>query len=245
MSTTAHQGMNTSRTAIFAIAAGLAVGNLYLAQPLIGIIAQAFDISESIAAVLVTATQLGYALGIFPVVPLGDVLDRRKLIHGVLCVSAAMLLTASVASTFSTLFAALAGVGLTTVSAQLLTPLGSELAAPDQRGRVVGTISAGALSGILLSRSVSGVVADLLGWRAIYVLAAVLAIILAFVLRRMLPALARREHVPYPRLLGSVFTTVVQYRAVTPTLLICSANFAVFSLFWTSLTYLLSRQPFS
>lgn len=245
MPSSSSLGMTRSKTLVFAIAAGLAVGNLYLAQPLIGTIAQAFGVSASNAAILVTATQVGYALGIFLVVPLGDVLDRRKLIPSLLGVSATMLIGATMAPTFSTLLAALAGVGLTTVSAQLLTPLASEIAEPTQRGRVVGTISAGALSGILLSRTISGVVADFLGWRAIYALAAALAVILAFILRRMLPTLSRRDPVPYMRLLGSVFTTIVQYRAAAPTLLICSANFAVFSLFWTSLTYLLSAPPFS
>ena len=237
--------MTPARTAIFAMAAGLAVGNLYLAQPLIRVIAHAFGVAPSSAAVLVTATQVGYALGIFLVVPLGDVLDRRKLIPGILCGAAFMLLGAAVAPTWSALLAALAGVGLTTVSAQLLAPLASELAEPRQRGRVVGTISAGGLTGILLSRTVSGVVADLLGWRAIYAGAALAALALAIVLRLVLPPLGRREPVPYPRLLASVFTTVARHPAVAPTLGICAANFAVFSLFWTALTYLLSAPPFS
>jgi predicted MFS family arabinose efflux permease len=193
----------------------------------------------------VTATQVGYALGIFLVVPLGDVLDRRKLVPGILCGAAAMLLGAALAPTYATLLASLAGVGLTTVSAQLLAPLASELAEPGQRGRVVGTISAGGLTGILASRTVSGVVADLLGWRAIYAGAAVAALLLAIVLRVVLPPLARRGHIPYPRLLASVFTTISRHPAVAPTLAICAANFAVFSLFWTSLTYLLSAPPFS
>jgi predicted MFS family arabinose efflux permease len=237
--------MTPARTALFALAAGLAVGNLYLAQPLIRMIAQAFGMPPSGAGVLVTATQVGYALGIFLVVPLGDVLDRRKLIPGVLCGAAAMLMGAAVAPTYATLLASLAGVGLTTVSAQLLAPLASELAEPGQRGRVVGTISAGGLTGILLSRTASGVVAEWLGWRAIYAGAAVAALMLAAVLRLVLPPLARRGHIPYPRLLASVFTTPRLHPAVAPTLAICAANFAVFSLFWTALTYLLSAPPFS
>ncbi|MBW8899954.1 MAG: MFS transporter [Massilia sp.] len=177
--------------------------------------------------------------------PLGDVLDRRTLIPGVLCGAAVMLLGAATAPTYATLLASLAGVGLTTVSAQLLAPLASELAEPEQRGRVVGTISAGGLTGILLSRTVSGVVADLFGWRAIYAGAAVAALVLATVLRMTLPPLARRGHIPYPRLLASVFATVRQHPAVAPTLAICAVNFAVFSLFWTALTVLLSVPPFS
>jgi predicted MFS family arabinose efflux permease len=241
----ATQGMTPARTALFAVAAGLAVGNLYLAQPLIRVIAQAFGVAPARAGMLVTATQVGYALGIFLVVPLGDVVDRRRLIPGILCAAAAMLMAAALAPTYPALLAALAGVGLTTVSAQLLAPLAGELAGPHRRGRVVGAIAAGGLTGILLSRTVSGVVADLCGWRALYAGAAVAALALAIVLRHVLPPLARRGHIPYPRLLASVFTTVRRHPAVAPTLAICAANFAVFSLFWTALTYLLSAPPFS
>lgn len=245
MSTQSHHRMTPATTVIFAIAAGLAVGNLYLSQPLFAIIAASLGVSSSSAAMLVTVTQFGYALGIFLLVPLGDVLNRRRLIPLILSLSAVMLIGAALAPTFSVLLAALGGVGLTTVAAQLLTPLASELAEPERRGRVVGTVASGALIGILLSRTISGFVADLLGWRAIYGIAAAAALILAVILRRMIPRLEPRDPVPYLRLLGSVFTTVARYRAAVPTLVISAASFAVFSLFWTSLTYLLTAPPFS
>jgi predicted MFS family arabinose efflux permease len=243
--TTTEQGMTPARTLIFAIAAGLAVGNLYLAQPLIEVIAASLSVPASSGAVLVTVTQIGYALGIFLLVPLGDVLNRRNLIPLIMALSAVTLLGAALAPTYAVLLAALGGLGLTTVSAQMLNPLASELAAPEQRGRVVGTVAAGALIGILLSRTISGAVADLLGWRAIYAIAAVVAIALAITLRAVIPRLPAREPIPYLRLLGSVFTTVARFRAVPPTLVIAAATFAVFSLFWTSLTFLLTAAPFS
>ncbi|MBT2547648.1 MFS transporter [Arthrobacter sp. ISL-65] len=238
-------GMTRSRTIIFAIAGGLAVGNLYWAQPLIEEIAGSLEVSSAAAASLVTVTQIGYALGIFLIVPLGDVLNRRKMIPLVLGLSALALICAAAAPTFSLLLAALGGVGLTTVSAQLLTPLASELAAPDQRGRVLGTIASGALIGVLLSRTISGAIAEFVGWRAIYVLAAILAVALAVVLSFMIPRLEQRPATNYFRLLRSVFTTVAQHRAAGPTILISAAVFSVFSLFWTSLTYLLSAPPYS
>ncbi|GHF08757.1 MFS transporter [Streptomyces spiralis] len=237
--------MTPARTLVFAIAAGMAVGNLYWAQPLIEVIASSLGVSSSSAATLVTVTQVGYALGIFLIVPLGDVLDRRRLIPLILALSAATLLGAALAPSFAVLLAALGGVGLTTVGAQLLTPLASELAEPERRGRVVGAVASGSLIGILLSRTISGFVADLLGWRAIYVIAAVAALVLAAVLRTVIPPLAPREPVPYPRLLASVFITVAHHRTAGPTLAICAASFAVFSMFWTSLTYLLTAPPFS
>ncbi|WP_433174453.1 MFS transporter [Actinoallomurus sp. CA-150999] len=237
--------MTPARTLIFATAAGLAVGNLYWAQPLIEIIAASLDVSSSSAATLVTVTQVGYALGIFLLVPLGDVLNRRRLIPLVLTLSAVALLGAAFAPTFAVLLALLGGVGLTTVGAQMLTPLAGELAEPERRGRVVGTVASGIYIGILLSRTISGFVADLLGWRAIYVIAAAATLALAVVIRAVIPPLEPREPVPYPRLLGSVFTTVARHRAASPTLAICAASFTVFSMFWTSLTYLLTAAPFS
>ncbi|MFS0776452.1 MFS transporter [Neobacillus sp. 3P2-tot-E-2] len=245
ISTKSDRRMTPAKTLIFAIAAGLAVGNLYLSQPLFAIIATSLGVSSSSAAMLVTVTQFGYALGIFLLVPLGDVLNRRRLIPLILSLSAVMLIGSAFAPTFSVLLAALGGVGLTTVAAQLLTPLASELAEPERRGRVVGTVASGALIGILLSRTISGLVSDLLGWRAIYGIASVATLILAAILYKIIPRLEPREPIAYPRLLASVFTTVASHRAVPPTLFISAANFAVFSLFWTSLTYLLTAPPFS
>lgn len=232
------------RTLLFATAGGVAVGSLYLAQPLIEMIAAGFGIAASRAAALVTVTQVGYALGIFLLVPLGDVLNRRRLIPIVLAVSAVALLGSALAPSYSVLLAALGGVGLSSVAAQLLTPLASELAAPGERGRIVGTVASGAMIGILVSRTVSGLIADLLGWRAVYVIMAVIAVVLAITLSRTIPRLEPRPKVRYLRLLGSVFTSVARHRAAPVTLLISAVNFAVFSLFWTALTLLLTARPF-
>ncbi|WP_138732581.1 MFS transporter [Modestobacter excelsi] len=237
--------MTRTRTIVFAIAGGLAVGNLYWAQPLIETIAGELDVSSANAASLVTITQIGYALGIFLIVPLGDVLNRKRLIPIILSVSALALLGAAAAPNFSLLLAALGGVGLTTVSAQILTPLASELADPGQRGKVLGMIVSGTLLGALLARTLSGAVAQFISWRAVYVLAAILAIVLVFVLSALIPKLPEREPIRYTRLLGSVFTTVARHRAAAPTIFLGAAGFAVFSLFWTSLTYLLTAAPFS
>lgn len=241
---TARAGMTPARTLLFAVAGGSAVGNLYWAQPLLDDIASSLGTSAAVAGLLVTLTQVGYALGIFLVVPLGDVLDRRRLIPGVLVASAVALLFAAVTPSFAVLLVALALVGLTTVAGQLLIPLAGDLADPASRGRVVGTIASGVLIGILVSRTVSGLVADAFGWRAIYVVAAVAALLFAVLLRRAIPELDRRDHVRYPTLIGSVFRAVAAHRAVRVTLVISSAVFAVFTMFWTALTFLLSAEPF-
>ena len=148
--------MTGARTLLFAVAGGAAVGNLYWAQPLLEEIAASLGVPPSVAGLLVTVTQIGYAVGIFLLVPLGDLLNRRRLIPVVLAASGLALAGAAVAPSWVVLFAALLLVGLTAVGAQLLIPLASELADPAERGRVVGTIASGVLIGILLSRTISG-----------------------------------------------------------------------------------------
>jgi predicted MFS family arabinose efflux permease len=237
--------MTGGRTLLFAVAGGAAIGNLYWAQPLLEEIARSLGVPASVAGLLVTVTQVGYAVGIFLLVPLGDLLNRRRLIPTVLAASGVALAGAAAAPTWVALFGALLLVGVTAVGAQLLIPLASELAEPAERGRVVGTIASGALIGILLSRTVSGIVADLLGWRAIYVLAAVAAWALAIVMARVIPALPPRPAMSYASLLRSVFTAVGSHRAVPVTLVLGAATFGTFALFWTALTFLLTAPPFS
>ncbi|HEY8318341.1 MAG TPA: MFS transporter [Amnibacterium sp.] len=238
-------GISRGLTLLFAVAGGAAVGNLYWAQPLLEDIAASMHVSTGAAGLLVTVTQLGYAAGIFLLVPLGDVLNRRRLIPVILLGSAVALAIASIAPTFAVLLAALVLVGLTTIAGQLLTPLAGDLADPAQRGRVVGTVASGLLIGILLSRTVSGLIADAFGWRAVYVIAAAVAVILAAVLARAVPTLPPRAHLQYGSLLASVFSAIRRHRAVVPTLLLSASGFGVFTLFWTALTFLLSSPPFS
>lgn len=229
---------------LFALAAGMAVGNLYWAQPLLAKISTAMAISPARAGALVTATQCGYALGILLLVPLGDSLPRQRLIPAILLCSALCLLACALAPDIITLTLAMGALGLSTVAGQLLTPLAGELAAPEQRGRVIGTLVSGMLSGILLSRAVSGLLADILGWHAIYFVAAALTALLAILLAQRLPPDAPRPALPYGALLYSVWQVVRDHRAAQITLILGALSFGVFSLFWTGLTFLLSAPPY-
>ncbi|MBT0768611.1 MFS transporter [Kineosporia sp. J2-2] len=237
--------MSRALTLLFAVAGGVAVGNLYWAQPLLDFIAADLNVSSGMAGWLVTLTQIGYAVGVLLIVPLGDVLDRRRLVPTMLGLSAVALLACAVAPSVGFLMVALCAVGLSTVAGQILAPLAGDLASDAERGRVVGTVASGMLTGILISRTVSGLIADIAGWRAIFVVAAAASVLLALLLRRALPVLPAREPVPYGQLLGTVARIVLRERAVRWSLVMGMIGFAVFTMFWTSLTFLLSAPPFS
>ena len=237
--------MTRGLTLLFAIAGGAAVGNLYWAQPLLGDIAQDFGVAIGTAGFLVTMTQVGYATGVLFIVPLGDTRDRRKLIPILMGCSALALIASALAPTFALLMVSLAAIGLTTVAGQLLTPLAGDLARDDQRGRIVGTVVSGLLTGILTSRTISGLLADALGWRAIFAAAAVVMLVIAIVMRRSLPSIPPRAAIPYGTLLKSVFAAVAKHRKVQVTLVLNATAFSAFMMFWTGLTFLLSSPPFS
>ena len=236
--------MSRRLTLLFAVAGGAAVGNLYWAQPLLDFIARDLHASPAAAGWLVTATQLGYAAGILFIVPLGDVMDRRRLIPLMMLGATVALALCAVAPSFGLLLVALTLVGVTTVSGQLLTPLAGDLADDAHRGRVVGTVVSGILIGILLSRTISGLVAGVAGWRAIYGLAAAAAVLFAVLLYRAIPTLPPKVRIAYPALIASVVTVVRRERTVRWTLVLAATGFAMFTMFWTALTFLLSGAPF-
>ncbi|WP_330186112.1 MFS transporter [Dactylosporangium sp. AC04546] len=229
---------------LFAVASGAAVGNLYWAQPLLDLIAGDLHASQGAAGWLITATQLGYATGILLIVPLGDVLDRRRLVPVMLLSAAAALVLCAVAPSIGVLLAAITLLGITTVAGQIITPLAGDMADERDRGRVVGIVASGILTGILASRTVSGLVAGVAGWRSVYAGAAVLAVVLAIILYRRIPPLPPKDHLPYPRLIASIATVALRERTVRWTLLIAATGFAAFTMFWTALTFLLSAPPF-
>jgi predicted MFS family arabinose efflux permease len=236
--------MTRGRTLLFAVAGGAAVGNLYWAQPLLGTIGSDLDVAQGSTGLLITVTQVGYALGVFFIVPLGDRVDRRRVVPLVMLLSAVALAASAAAPTFPLLLVALALVGLTTVAGQMLTPLAGDLSADADRGRVLGTVASGLILGILVSRTVSGLLADALGWRAVFAVAAGLLVLLAAAMSRAIPRLPQRASAPYGRLLWSVLTAVARRRQVRVTMVVGAAAMSVFTIFWTGLTFLLAAEPY-
>ncbi len=229
---------------LLALTCGAAVGNMYYAQPLLHTIGGAFGVSEGAAGFLITATQAGYVVGLVLLVPLGDLLERRRLITRALLVSAVALALAAAAPAFGPFALALAAVGITSAVAQIIVPMSSTLAAPRERGRVVGTVMSGLLIGILVARTVSGLLAAVLGWRMVYVLAAVAMLALALTLRAALPLVPPTEKLPYRSLMASVLRLVREEPVLRLRMALGAAAMGCFSVLWTSIAFLLSGSPY-
>jgi predicted MFS family arabinose efflux permease len=229
---------------LMASATGLIVANLYYAQPLVGPISQATGLDPGAAGLIVTLTQIGYCLGLLFIVPLGDLLENRKLILGALSLTGAALLAAAFSSSAALFLAAAFCIGLGSVAAQVLVPFAAHLSRPETRGKTVGTVMSGLLLGIMLARPVSSLVTDMLGWHAIFVLSAIGTGVLAFVLHRRLPRRVPAGAMSYPALLGSMW----QLLKTTPILRRRAAYqfcmFGAFSLFWTTVPLVLAGPQF-
>jgi len=231
---------------IFAVACGLSVANVYFAHPLLDAIARDFAIDPASVGIVVTVTQIGYALGLFFIVPLGDLFDRRKLVAVQAVLSALALVLVGLSPNAAVLLASLAAVGLLAVVVQVLVAYAADLAAPQERGRAVGTVTSGVILGILLARFVSGLVADFAGWRSVYLVSAVLTLVMAAILFRVLPRHeARRPLTSYARLLGSVPRLFVEEPLLRVRAALAMLIFASFNVLWAPLVLPLAAPPFS
>ena len=239
------QGLSPALILLMSVATGLAVASNYYAQPLLDTIARAFNLSASSAGFIVTAAQLGYAAGLLFLVPLGDMFERRMLIVSMTLLAAGgMLITAS-SQSLTMMIVGTALTGLFSVVAQILVPLAATLASPEKRGKVVGIIMSGLLLGILLARTVAGLLASLGGWRTVYWVASVLMVIMALALWRGLPKVKQENHLNYPQLLASVFSLFTQDKLLRTRALLGCFTFANFSILWTSMAFLLAAPPFN
>ncbi|BCZ82534.1 MFS transporter [Paraburkholderia terrae] len=228
--------------ALFAFSCGAIVANLYYAQPITELIAPSIHMSSGMASLIVSLTQIGYALGLFFLVPLGDLLENRKLMIATALVSIASLAAATFTQTPGAFLAVSLLIGFSSVAVQILIPLAAHLAPDETRGRVVGTIMGGLLLGILLSRPISSVIAGHFGWRVVFGSAAVLMAIVTTVLALTIPKRQPSHQATYPQLiasLGHLLRTmpVLRHRALYQALM-----FGSFSLFWTAVPVELTRH---
>ncbi|MFF4622952.1 MFS transporter [Nonomuraea jabiensis] len=230
---------------LMSVATGLAVAGNYFAQPLLDLIGRELGVGPSQAALVVTAAQGGYALGLILLVPLGDLVERRRLAVALYAATAVFLLVSATAPNGTVLLAGTALTALTSVGAQVVVPFAATLADPAERGRVVGTVMTGLMLGLLLARTASGALSELGGWRTVYWVNAALMALMAVLLRTFLPRLGGDGgRLTY---LGLLRSTVAMFR-YEPLLRwragVGALSLASFSVLWTALTFLLSGTPY-
>jgi predicted MFS family arabinose efflux permease len=239
-------GLSRAQTLIIASAAGLSVANIYYSQPLLDLIADDLRFSSAVSGLIVMLTQVGYGLGLIFIVPMGDLANRRKLIvlQGLLLTFALVIVATGRERTV--FLAGIASVGLLSVLVQVLVAQAAALATPAQRGKVVGTVTGGVVAGILSARAVAGVVADLGGWRAVYLASALATLAMIGLLMAVLPRQpAERKSETY---LNAVLSIPGMFLREPMLLLrggLALLIFASFSTFWTTLVLPLSNPPFS
>lgn len=238
------KSISAGLTILLATACGIIVANLYYAQPLIGLISTAIGLSTSSAGLIVTLTQIGYVVGLLFLVPLGDIVENRKLVVTTLLLSAGALTTTVFVKHGILFLVASFFIGLGSVAAQVLVPFASYLASEATRGRVVGNVMSGLLLGIMLSRPISSLVADIWGWSAIFALSAGVIVVLAIVLSKVLPTRRPIESTNYSALLSSMWQLLRTTPALRRRAIYHACVFGTFSLFWTTVPLLLSSSTF-
>ncbi|HRF63006.1 MAG TPA: MFS transporter [Candidatus Competibacter sp.] len=245
--TTARERSAIDDALVFLLActAGLGVATLYYNQPILGVLATDFHATAGEIGYIPTLTQIGYTIGILLLAPLGDRYDRRRVILSKILMLGLGLLVMAATQSLTQLGAASVVIGIAATLAQDCVPAAATLAPEARRGQIVGSVMMGLLLGILLSRVVSGVVAEALGWRTMFVLAAVAVGVLGLVAHRRLPAFAPTTDLPYHTLLGSLLTLWRRHAELRRAAIAQGFLCAAFSAFWSTLAIMLHEPPFS
>lgn len=227
-----------------ATACGVVVANLYYCQPLLGELSDEFNVSETGAAWINICCQLGYGLGLFFVVPVGDMVSRRKLLIILQVLAAFSVVGAALSPSIAFMYFFSIAIGITATACQVYVPLAAHLSSEAERGTVIGTVMGGLLSGILLSRTLSGFAADYFGWRSIYWIAAVFMLVLSFLTARIIPDEKHQFSGNYRSLIRSLFQLAKEYRLVRESAWIGACLFGAISAFWSTLAFFLEKPPF-
>ncbi len=229
---------------LLAITCGTAVANIYYVQPLLDTVAAALGVGTGTAGLLVTASQVGYCAGLALLVPLGDLVERRRLIVTLLLLAALAQAVSAAAPAFAVLAAGLLLAGVCSVAAQVVVPMASAMAAPHERGRIVGTVMSGLLIGILLARTLSGLLAEVGGWRLVFAVAAGVMLVLAAVLRRRLPEAPPTAGGSYGGILRSVLELVRAEPVLRQRMWLGALSMGGFSILWTAVAFLLAGEHY-
>lgn len=246
LTTTQQQPILTkSMLLILSISCGMTVANLYYNQPLLADMAQTYHVSARQMGNISMLTQIGYALGLFLFVPLGDIKEKKRLILTLLVAVSLSLLGMAVASNLRVLEIASFAVGTTTVVPQIIVPLAAQLADPKEQGRIVGIVMSGLFFGILLARTISGILGSLLGWRAMFFIASGTMLLLALVLLRFLPLSQPASRLTYLQTLRSLWNYLTEQPILREAALMGGLLFGSFSVFWTTLVFFIKQPPYN
>jgi len=241
---TREQRLNPSLVVLMAVAIGVIVANLYYLQPLLHQVRSGFHVSTASTSLLITLIQVGYVIGLFFILPLGDLFVRRNLIVTIFLVAALAMAGASFVHSFAFFAVLTVVIGLSSVAGQIIIPFGADLAPDDQRGRVVGRLMTGLLGGVLLSRTLSGAVSEAIGWRGVYLVSAGLLIAMAAVLYMVLPQERSRDRFEYRHLVTGGITMMRDSRELRRRGWFGGTAFGAFSVLWSTLAFHLSDAPF-
>jgi predicted MFS family arabinose efflux permease len=230
---------------LMAFCTGLIVANIYYCQPLIILIAREFNLTESVAGRITYLTQAGYAIGLLLLVPLGDMFERKKQILVITGLAILSLLVAGFAHSFAVLQVACVLIGASSIVPQLILPMAANLSSDEHRGQTIGIIMSGLLIGILGSRSISGTIGYLWGWRSMFLIAAGLCFLLLILMAKRFPASLPSFKGNYGQLMSSMFGYIKTQPVLRETSMINFLAFATLSAFWTTMVLYLSNPPFS
>jgi predicted MFS family arabinose efflux permease len=236
--------LSASQVNVMAAACALAIATLYYNQPLLPLIGASFDVGSTATSQLVMLSQLGYACGLFLFVPMGDRLDRKRLILALLLANTVGVAACAAAPSFTLLAIATFLTGVATVTPQIIIPTVSGMAPPERLGRTVGILLSGMSAGLLLGRTLSGFVGEAAGWRAVFVLAILINFVLMTIVWRLLPLTRPTTDMSYPRLLLSLWRLFLDQPMLRAACATGFLAFASFSVLWATLASLLAQPPY-
>lgn len=244
LSSAAAGGLSAPLKILITAGCGVVVANLYYCQPLLGALSRSFHVSEESASVINICAQLGYGLGLFFIVPLGDMIARRRLLVWMHLLAAVSLSGAALATGITEMYFFSICIGITSSACQIFIPLAAHLATDEERGKIIGMIMGGLLTGILLSRTVSGLAAQYMGWRSIYYIGAALMLLMTLLIVKYIPGERPAFAGSYRQLMFSLYRLFREQPVIRESAWIGACLFGAISAFWATMAFFLEKPPF-